>query len=120
MHDKGFQRFKVWQKAHLLVIEVYKATKYFPDEEKFCLTNQLRRSSISICANIAEGYKKSKKDFLRYLDISNGSLEETKYHLILCRDLGYCNAAHYQRLLDTCDEVGKMLFGLSQKLRNYT
>jgi len=117
MKIEGFQKLKVWQKAHNLVLKIYKLTETLPDKEKFCLSNQIRRSSVSICANIAEGQKKSKKDFLRFLDISQGSLEETKYHLILCRDLGYCNTSDFEKISDLSDEVGKMLCGLSKKLR---
>jgi four helix bundle protein len=85
-----FTELIFWQKAHQFVLDVYKATKSFPKEELFGLTSQLRRAAGSIPANIAEGYKKkSKADKLRFLNISEASLEETKYHLILSNDLGY-------------------------------
>ena len=64
---KTFQDLKVWLKGHLLVIKIYKVTKIFPKEERFGLISQIRRSAISICANITEGYKKSTKDFRLYL-----------------------------------------------------
>ena len=112
MEFNGFQDLKVWQKAHQLVLEIYKITKTFPEEEKYCLVNQIRRSSISISANIAEGYRKSKKDFKRYLEISMASLEETKYHLILSKDLFYLNSKNFEELFGLSNEVGKMLNGL--------
>lgn len=99
MYIKTFQDLTVWAKGHLLVLEIYKITKFFPDEERFGLVSQIRRSSVSICSNIAEGYKKSKKDFLRYLDIAQGSLEETKYHLILSRDLNYFDINNFEKII---------------------
>ncbi|OGX08495.1 MAG: hypothetical protein A2Z88_04835 [Omnitrophica WOR_2 bacterium GWA2_47_8] len=114
-----FQDYQVWQKAHKLVLEIYKVTKDFPDSEKFGLVAQVRRSSSSICANIAEGYRKSTKDFIRYLDIAQASLEETKYHLILCKDLLYCSEDVFNELFVKTEEVGKMLQGLMVKLRHY-
>jgi len=79
----GFQDLRVWQKAHEFVLLIYDITKHFPPNELFGVTSQIRRSAVSICANIAEGHRKTNKDFLRYLDIAQGSLEETKYYLIL-------------------------------------
>ena len=116
MNILSFQDLKVWQKAHNLVLEIYRLSKGFPDDEKFGLTSQIRRSAVSIAANIAEGYKKSRKDFLRFLDIAEGSLEETKYHLILANDLGYYPKQVFQALFDLASEVGKMLTGLKRSL----
>ena len=113
----GFTNLKVWEKAHYLTLNIYKLTKSFPKEENFCLTNQIRRSAISIGANIAEGYKKSKKDFLRILYISQGSLEETKYHLILARDLHYCSVSEFEEFLEIANEVGRMISGLCRQLK---
>ena len=111
-----FQNLKVWQKAHHLVLEIYKETRQFPDEERYRLISQVRRSAVFICANIAEGSKKSKKDFSRFLDIAQGSLEETKYHLILSKDLGYLDSALFENLSRLSDEVGRMLYGLNKSL----
>ncbi len=113
---KTFQDLVVWERGHELVLEIYKITKEFPDEEKFGLITQIRRSAVSVCANIAEGYKKTTKDFLRFLDIAQGSLEETKYHLILSKDLEYYSFQQFVRLSELADQVGKMLNGLYQKL----
>ncbi len=114
---KTFRDLKVWRKAHELVLEMYKVSKKFPDEEKFGLVTQIRRSSSSIPTNIVEGFKrKGKKDFIHFLNIAEASLEETKYHLILAFDLGYINDEN-KRLEDLCDEVGKMINGLQKSIR---
>jgi four helix bundle protein len=116
MKIKCFTGLTVWEKAHKLVLNVYINTKYFPDEERFGIIAQLRRSSASICANLAEGYKKSTKEFIRYLDIAEGALEETKYHLILSKDLNYLSETRFAELFNQCEEIGKMLNGLMQSL----
>lgn len=90
MKSKTFKELIVWQKAHQFVLAVYKMTKSFPKEELFGLTSQFRRATVSVAANISEGYKKrGKADKARFLNISEGSLEECKYYLILAEDLGY-------------------------------
>ena len=118
MEVKSFEDLIVWQKAHQLTLEIYKVTKTFPEIEKFGLISQIRRSTVSICSNIAEGQTKTRKDFLRFLDIARGSLEETKYHLILSKDLVYCTHEQYKDLFGLSDEIGKMIYGLSKSLRN--
>ena len=88
--DYGFQRVIAWQRAHDFVLKVYRVTRSFPDDERFGLTSQFRRAALSIEANIAEGYKKlSKADKLRFLNISQGSMEECRDYIILSFDLGY-------------------------------
>ena len=87
---KSFRQLEIWQLSHQLVIMVYQFTKMFPTLEKFSLTNQLLRAVVSIPANIAEGYgRRSNKEFIQFLYISLGSLEEVRYYLILSADLGY-------------------------------
>lgn len=95
-----FEDLFVWQKAHEFVLSVYSLTERFPKTEIFGLTSQLRRAAVSIAANIAEGFKKrGRADKLRFMNISQGSLEECRYYLILCRDLGYADPTHAQDLL---------------------
>src|SRR3989338_7749402 len=107
---RSFKDMKVWNKAYELVLQIYKVTKDYPQEEKFSLTQQMRRSAISIIANIAEGNKrKSDKDFRHFLNISEGSLEEVKCYLILSSDLGYLNKNNYQDLFDLSEEIGRIL-----------
>ena len=112
---QSFQDLLVWQKAHEFVLHVYKMTEQFPDTEKFGLTSQLRRAAISIPANIAEGFKKQGQlDKVRFYNISQGSLEECKYYLILAQDLDYSNTTELTLLLD---EVGRLLSGLIRSIR---
>ena len=104
---KSFEDLVVWQKAHQLVLGVYKATKDFPKEEIFALTSQFRRSAASVAANIAEGFKKKgTADKLRFFNISQGSLSETEYYLLLAQDLNYNKT---ELLMDQASEVGKLL-----------
>ena len=117
MPVKSFSDLEVWKIAHELVLNVYKKTKAFPEEEKFGLVSQLRRSAVSICSNIAEGGTKSRKDFVRFLEIARASLEETKYHFILARDLGYLLDGEFIELINKGDEIGKKLYRMIQSLR---
>jgi four helix bundle protein len=106
---KRFQDLKVWQKSHQFVIEIYKVTRSFPDYELFGLMSQMRRAAVSIPANIAEGFKRrGKADKLRFFNISQGSLEETRYYLILAKDLGYAETEDLQK---EADEVCRLLDG---------
>src|SRR5690349_5056346 len=112
---KSFRDLVVWKKAHQLVLAVYSITKRFPNEEKFGLTSQIRRSSISVAANIAEAFKKkSSLDKLRILNISQGSLSETEYYLILSEDLEY---GKMNELMDKADEVGRILEAYMNAIR---
>src|SRR5208282_6386019 len=87
---RTFKDLVVWQKAHQFVLGVYQFTEKFPTSELFVLTSQFRRAAISIAANLAEGFKKrSEAEKLRFLGISQGSLEECRYYLILSEDLSY-------------------------------
>ena len=104
---RTFQDLIVWQKAHQFVLSVYKFTRNLPKEEIYALTSQLRRSAISIPANIAEGFKKRGiKDKKRYFNIAQASLEESRYYLILTRDLNYSDPKEIFTLLQ---EVSKLL-----------
>ena len=118
MKIETFEDLIVWQKAHQLTLAVYRITKNFPEVERFGLISQIRRSSASICANIAEGHTKTTQEFVRFLEISRGSLQETKYHLILSRDLGYCSSLQFDSLWNSSNEVGKMIYSLIKSLRN--
>lgn len=105
---ESFEQLVVWQKAHAFVLEVYRLTKSFPDEERFGLTQQFRRAAVSIAANIAEGFRKrAVNDKARFFNISEGSLEECRYYLLLARDLGYLTTIDALWSLST--EVRKLL-----------
>ncbi len=91
-----FEKLAVWQKAHNLVLSIYSSTLSFPKEEMYGLTSQLRRASISIPTNIVEGRARgSTPDFIRFLRIARGSLEETEYLLLAARDLQYLPQESY-------------------------
>lgn len=107
-----FKEITAWQKAHELVIKIYKTTKIFPEWERYGLSSQFQRAAVSIPANIAEGYKKaSRADKLRFLNIAQGSLEECRYYVLLSRDLGYINQHTFDVLDSEVDIVGKLLAG---------
>jgi four helix bundle protein len=90
MYQFGFEKLEVWHAARKLTVEVYKLTETFPEREKFGLTNQLRRASVSVAANIAEGSTMSSaKEQAHFSSISYGSLMETMSHLITSVDLGF-------------------------------
>ena len=108
----NFHGIVAWQKAHELVLLVYKVTKSFPDYERFGLCSQFQRAAVSIPANIAEGYKKlSRADKLRFYNIAQGSLEECRYYVLLSKDLGYITEEHYNVLFNTVEETSKLLNG---------
>jgi len=109
---------RVWKQAHALVLEVYKITSFFPKSEIYGITNQLRRASSSVAANIVEGQSRhSTKDYVHFLYTSRGSLEETRYFLLLSRDLSYLPTESYKRIEAIALSVSKMLNGLISSLK---
>jgi len=116
---KNFKKLKVWQKAHRLTLDVYKASTTFPREELYGLTSQIRRSCLSIPSNIAEGCGRgSDTDFARFLQISMGSSSEVEYLLILSRDLQILTSDYYETLSDDVIQVKRMLTSLIKTLRS--
>ena len=104
---KTFEDLFVWQKAHEFVLGIYKMTVSFPRDETYGLRSQMRRAAVSIPANIAEGFKKrGRKDKARFFNIAQGSIEESRYYLILTRDLGYADTA---ALFKKLEEVSCLL-----------
>jgi four helix bundle protein len=111
---KTFRDLLVWQRAHAFVLAVYKATAAFPSREIYGLTSQMRRAAISIAANIAEGFaRRGRADKARFMNLAEGSLEESRYYLILSQDLGYGSTGELTELLN---EVGRLLKGYSQAI----
>jgi len=91
---RTFEDLEVWRYGHALVLEVYRMTASFPKSETYGLAVQARRAAVSIPANIAEGFRKrGRPDKVRFMNIAQGSIEESRYYLILARDLGYCDPA---------------------------
>ncbi|NDV47519.1 four helix bundle protein [Paludibacter sp. 221] len=113
----SFTDLRMWQKSHDFVLEVYKITELFPKQELWGLVSQVRRASVSIPANIAEGYKrKGKVDKLRFFNISQSSLEECRYYLILSKDLNYISEEQYLQLNNKLEEASKSLNSYCKKL----
>lgn len=111
MHN--FKDLNVWKKSRQLVKEVYIVTTAFPNEEKFGLNSQIRRSAISIPSNIAEGCgRKTQKDFCRFLYIAQGSSFEFETQLILSFDLGFIDDEVFNNTVIRLNEIQKMLNGL--------
>jgi four helix bundle protein len=110
MGEKPYRKLVVWQRAHSLALDLYKATASFPKEEVYGLTSQVRRASVSVAANIVEGHeRRSKKELKRFLRIAQSSLAETEYYLELARDLGYLANDLYAQLDNVRGEVGYLL-----------
>jgi four helix bundle protein len=104
---RSFRDLLVWQKAHQCILALYAFTSAFPKQETYGLVSQMRRAAISIPANIAEGFRRrGKADKARFLNIAEGSLEESRYYLILAQDLGY---GETQKLLAQMEELSRLL-----------
>ena len=115
---RDFRELKVWGKAHEFTLGVYKVTATFPRDELYGLTSQLRRSSSSVAANLAEGCGRSgEAELARFCQIAMGSACEVEYHLVLAHDLKFLNQSDYQRLVGRITEIKRMLTGLIRKLR---
>ena len=111
--NKTFVTLQAWQKAHEFVLAFYKTKKYFPSDEKYALIPQFQRAATSIAANISEGFGKiSPKDKLKFYNIAQGSLEECRYFIILCKDLGYYTD-------EIAEELWKKLTKASVVLNSY-
>jgi four helix bundle protein len=113
MTEQSFEKLTTWQKAHQLMIDIHKKlVPVFPKEEKYDLADQVRRSSKSVPANIAEGSGRYySMDNVRFCYNARGSLDETLSHLIAARDLGYCPAPLYQDLRSQIEEIRRLLNG---------
>lgn len=111
---RTFRDLIVWRKAHELVLTTYRFTRAFPKEERYGLTSQFRRAAVSVPANVAEGFKKrSRGDKVRFMNISQGSLQECRYYLILAADLGYGDT---KSLMNQLEDVSKLLEGYSRAI----
>lgn len=114
---KSYRDLIVWQKAMDLSVEIYRIGESFPDDERFGLVSQVCRSSVSVVANIAEGFgREAKRDFVRFLRISQGSLKETETHLLLSARLGMIDDKAIECGLSLSAEIGKMLRSLIAKI----
>ncbi|MFC1223935.1 MULTISPECIES: four helix bundle protein [Pedobacter] len=117
---RDYQKLDVWKKAHLFTLQVYKEIlPIMPVEEKFALTQQIRRAAYSIPLNIVEGSgKNTDKDFVHYLDNALGSTKEIEYAFILLRDLAYVSLEVYEAVNKSVNEIKAMLIAFIKFLRN--
>ena len=111
------EKLDLWKKAIEFVVTIYKVTDDFPKDEKFGLTSQLRRASVSIVANIAEGAgRRTSKEFRQFLSHSQGSASEVDTELVIAERLHFLNKDDYERLAEDLDHIGRMISRLSQTL----
>ena len=101
-----------------VVETTYRVTKTFPNDERYGITNQLRRAAVSVASNIAEGHARSTGDYIRHLYIASGSLAEMETQFMVSKRLGYLSGPDEETLLDACDQIGRMLGGLRKVLRS--
>lgn len=117
IEKQSFKNLIAWEKAYELTLMVYKYSQKFPASELYGLTSQLRRSAVSISANIAEGRERQhKKEFLQFLSIAKGSLGEVETYLMLAKDLNYINESVFSELEEQRKEIGRLLRGLIKSL----
>lgn len=115
---KTYRELIVWEKSMTLVNQIYKVSKQFPADENFGLTSQLRRSAISVPSNIAEGYgRNSLNDYIRFLNISVGSLYEIQTQIEIAFNLNYVEKNHFYELYDNTKEIERMMSSLIRKLK---
>ncbi len=111
------EELDVFKLAHALVLKTYKITANFPGEEKFGLVSQMRRASASVPTNLMEGgHRSSKNEYKHFVSISKGSCGEMKYHLFLCKDLGFIEKTAYLEMRDNCERISMMLTKLYNSL----
>ncbi len=113
MNNKRIQTFTdliVWKEGHKLVIQVYKVTKNFPAEEIYGITSQIRRASVSVTSNIAEGFsRKNYKEKIQFYYVASASLSEVKNQLLISRDVGYLQVEECNKLVEQIDSAHKLL-----------
>ena len=115
---KPHEKLDVWKKSIELVVRIYRATEAFPDHERYGLTSQIRRASVSIPANIAEGAaRQSSKEFAHFLSNAQGSASELETELIIADRLEYLGSGEYVEMRNEIDSVGRMLVGLSRNVK---
>ncbi len=119
---RGYRDLKVYQLSYRLALDIHNISKTFPKEEKYSLTDQIRRSSRSIPANLAEAWKKRRyeKAFVAKVIDAAGEAGETEVWLDFSKDFGYLDVSKYQELMSKYDEVNRMLFGMIDKADKFT
>lgn len=116
---KSYRDLLVWQQAVDLAVHCYRASGKFPKTDQFGLTNQLRRSSASVAANIAEGHgRESTQSFVQFLRVAQGSLKETETHIIIAGKLELGAREDLKKALSMCEDIGKMLRALIRAMQD--
>jgi four helix bundle protein len=117
---KIFTDLITWKKAHSLTLLIYKETKTFPKEERYSLTDQIRRASVSVSSNIAEGFGRlSKKEKVHFYYIAKGSLAEVQNQLFIARDIGYLTGEKCKMIISEAEETIRLLCGLIRSTNKY-
>ncbi|OGE33278.1 hypothetical protein A3E66_05170 [Candidatus Daviesbacteria bacterium RIFCSPHIGHO2_12_FULL_37_16] len=117
---KSFEDLIVWQKSRLLNQKIYMITSKFPASERSNLTSQLRRASVSVSANIAEGFGRyHSQESMQFYRTARGSLLEIRSHLYICLDQKYMDKVQLNEAISLIEEVSKMLSGLIKQTKNY-
>ncbi len=112
-----FTELRVWLRSHALVLEVYRLTRGFPQDERFTLTSQIRRAALSVPTNIAEGSKRrTNQEYCRFLNIAEASLAETEYLPMVSRDLDFSRPDQSEGLLGEVTKIARMLSSLRSKV----
>ena|SRR3989344_3438287 len=114
----SYKDLLIWQKAIVVISDVYEITKKFPSEERFGLTSQMQRAAVSIAANITEGHGRgTRSDYAHFLDMAHGSISELETLLTVTRNLSYCQPLECSKIETRLDEIGRMLGFLKSRLR---
>ena len=112
---KSFTVLYAWQEGHKLVLMIYKTTENFPNKETFGLTNQMRRASVSVTSNIAEGFSRNtSKDKVQFYSMAHGSLTELQNQLIIARDIKYISKEEFSKIANQTVTVHKLITGLKR------
>lgn len=114
----NYRELDVWQRAMDICVRVYEATQVFPKEERFGLTNQVRRASVSVPSNVAEGFYRSNREFARFLSIARGSLAEVETQLEIAHRIGYLSAETQNQLFSETTILSKQLNALLRRVQN--
>lgn len=116
--EKPHKKLDLWHTAIELVLVIYQASDSFPKDERFCLTDQIRRASLSVPSNIAEGAaRQTKKEFINYLHMAQGSLSELDTQIEIAKRLGYLEQGHWAKLDVQIERIDKMISGLIRHLK---
>ncbi len=114
---KSFRDLEIWKKGIVLVKDVYSITEFFPKSEVYGLSSQMRRSSVSIPSNVAEGFRRQhSREFKQYLSVALGSAAELETQVVIAKELGYIDEKSEARILESIDHISRMIFNLNKKV----